>query len=107
MPARRWRPERRANRISCWATVTAKVAAKGLCAGSGVLEGAGLRVGLNKPFAGGYIVETYGDPGHGVEALQIEINRGIYMDEATLEPGAGGTVEGDIPNLSRSLMGTD
>ena len=56
---------------------------------SGVLEGAGLRVGLNKPFAGGYIVETYGRPAAGIEALQIEINRAIYMDEERLEPHAG------------------
>ena len=55
----------------------------------GVLEGAGLRVGLNKPFAGGYIVETYGRPAIGIEALQIEINRAIYMDEAMLRPHAG------------------
>ncbi|MCR6658225.1 MAG: N-formylglutamate amidohydrolase [Asticcacaulis sp.] len=55
----------------------------------GVLEGAGLRVGLNKPFAGGYIVETYGRPAAGIEALQIEINRAIYMDEDRLEPHAG------------------
>lgn len=59
-----------------------------------VLEGAGLRVGLNKPFAGGYIVETYGRPMGGgtaiaVEALQVEINRAIYMDEGTLEPHDG------------------
>lgn len=55
----------------------------------GVLEGAGLRVGLNKPFAGGYIVETYGRPQAGIEALQIEINRALYMDEALLEPHSG------------------
>ncbi len=55
----------------------------------GVLEGAGLRVGLNKPFAGGYIVETYGRPAAGIEALQIEINRAIYMDEGSLEPHSG------------------
>lgn len=62
----------------------------------GVLEGAGLRVGLNRPFAGGYIVETYGRPQSetsgataGVEALQIEINRAIYMNEASLEPHDG------------------
>ncbi|ESQ86198.1 hypothetical protein AEAC466_03110 [Asticcacaulis sp. AC466] len=51
-----------------------------------VLENAGLRVGLNRPFAGGYIVETYGRPAGGVEALQIEINRAIYMDEIRVEP---------------------
>ncbi|MDI7773731.1 N-formylglutamate amidohydrolase [Asticcacaulis sp. EMRT-3] len=55
----------------------------------GFLEGRGLRVGLNKPFAGGYIVEHYGRPSAGVEALQIEINRAIYMDEAALQPHAG------------------
>jgi N-formylglutamate amidohydrolase len=47
-------------------------------------EAKGLRVGLNKPFAGGYIVEHYGRPGAGMEALQIEIHRAIYMDEASL-----------------------
>ncbi len=54
-----------------------------------LLEGEGLRVGLNKPFAGGYIVEHYGRPAVGRQVLQIEINRAIYMDEATLEPNGG------------------
>lgn len=54
-----------------------------------LLEGEGLNVGLNKPFAGGYIVEHYGRPRAGRQALQIEINRAIYMNEATLEPGSG------------------
>jgi len=54
-----------------------------------VLEKEGLRVGLNRPFAGGYIVEKYGRPSAGVDALQIEINRAIYMDEATLEAQSG------------------
>lgn len=53
------------------------------------LEREGLRVGLNRPFAGGYIVETYGKPAGGIDALQIEINRAIYMNEATLEPHEG------------------
>ncbi|MFT4074124.1 MAG: N-formylglutamate amidohydrolase [Asticcacaulis sp.] len=55
----------------------------------GVLEAAGLRVGLNRPFAGGYIVEAYGKPGAGIEALQIEINRALYMDEASLTLHSG------------------
>lgn len=55
----------------------------------GVLEGGGLRVGLNRPFAGGYIVETYGRPAAGIEALQIEINRAIYMNEDLLTPHSG------------------
>lgn len=49
----------------------------------------GLRVTRNRPYAGGFITEHYGAPGSGVHALQIEINRALYMDEATLEPNAG------------------
>ncbi|MDV6332026.1 N-formylglutamate amidohydrolase [Asticcacaulis sp. 201] len=70
----------------------------------GVLEGAGLRVGLNKPFAGGYIVETYGRPAGGVEALQIEINRAIYMDEVRVEPLGGGLrLKGVFKDLTAEL----
>lgn len=66
---------------SCGEALTRRVTA--------ILEGAGLRVGLNKPFAGGYIIEQYGKPAARCEALQIEINRAIYMNEVTLEPHAG------------------
>lgn len=49
----------------------------------------GLRVTRNRPYAGGFITEHYGAPSAGVHALQIEINRALYMDEATLTPNAG------------------
>ncbi len=39
----------------------------------------------NKPYAGGYITQTYGRSGHSKQALQIEVNRGLYMNERTLE----------------------
>ena len=39
----------------------------------------------NKPYAGGFITEHYGNPAHGCHAIQIEINRGLYMDERRLE----------------------
>lgn len=42
----------------------------------------------NKPYAGGFITEHYGRPVRGLHALQIEINRGLYMDEVTLEKAA-------------------
>jgi len=35
----------------------------------------------NKPYAGGFITEHYGDPAAGLHAVQIEINRALYMDE--------------------------
>jgi N-formylglutamate amidohydrolase len=50
------------------------------------LEGLGYRVARNAPYAGGHTTEFYGKPERGVHALQIEINRGLYLDEATLEP---------------------
>ena len=43
---------------------------------------AGFRVARNAPFAGGYITQHYGRPGRGIHAIQIEIDRSLYMDEA-------------------------
>jgi len=54
----------------------------------------GFSVTRNRPYAGGFITEHYGAPAAGVHALQIEVNRALYMNEATLEPHAGfGEVE--------------
>ena len=39
----------------------------------------------NKPFAGGFTTRHYGKPSTGVHALQIEINRALYMDELNIE----------------------
>jgi N-formylglutamate deformylase len=41
----------------------------------------GYSVLRNKPYAGGFITEHYGDPAAGLHAVQIEINRALYMDE--------------------------
>ncbi|MGL5115172.1 MAG: N-formylglutamate amidohydrolase [Beijerinckiaceae bacterium] len=57
-------------------------------AAQGALESAGLSVTRNRPYAGGFITEHYGNPASGVHALQIEINRALYMDEDSLEPTA-------------------
>jgi N-formylglutamate amidohydrolase len=48
-----------------------------------VLQGAGYEVQLNRPYAGGFITEYYGNPTRGVHALQLEINRGLYLSEAS------------------------
>jgi N-formylglutamate amidohydrolase len=42
---------------------------------------AGLRVARNAPFAGAYIAQAYGRPSRGQHVVQIEIDRGLYMDE--------------------------
>jgi N-formylglutamate amidohydrolase len=54
-----------------------------------VLRDLGFRVGRNRPYAGGFITEHYGQPQSGVHALQIEVNRSLYMDEAAIEPHHG------------------
>ncbi|MEI9964311.1 MAG: N-formylglutamate amidohydrolase [Caulobacteraceae bacterium] len=46
----------------------------------------GYIVARNAPYAGGYTTEAYGRPLEGVHALQIEISRALYLDEATLAP---------------------
>lgn len=51
-----------------------------------VFRDAGFVVTRNAPFAGGYITQSYGAPRSGVHALQIEINRALYMDERRIEP---------------------
>jgi N-formylglutamate amidohydrolase len=50
---------------------------------TGVLRDRGYSVVHNTPYAGGFTTRHYGQPEHGVHALQIEINRDLYMDEAT------------------------
>src|SRR4029077_10232886 len=49
------------------------------------LKAQGYVVALNKPYAGGYITEHYGRPHAGVHALQVEINRALYMHESTFD----------------------
>ena len=45
----------------------------------------GYEVEINKPYAGGFITEHYGRPESGLHAIQLEINRSLYMNEAMLE----------------------
>ncbi len=53
------------------------------------LTQAGFSVLRNRPYAGGFITESYGDPKSGLHAVQIELNRALYMDERTLVPHEG------------------
>ncbi|MFD1342149.1 N-formylglutamate amidohydrolase [Litorisediminicola beolgyonensis] len=49
---------------------------------------AGLTVARNAPFAGAYITQHYGRPSRNQHAVQVEIDRAIYMDERTIQPNA-------------------
>jgi N-formylglutamate amidohydrolase len=62
-----------------------------------ILQGAGYDVQVNRPYAGGFITEYYGNPVRGVQSLQLEVNRGLYLDEATFSRSR------DFPKLVRTL----
>ncbi len=49
---------------------------------------AGLNVARNAPFAGAYITQHYGRPSRNQHAVQIEIDRSLYMDEQSIRPNA-------------------
>ena len=50
-----------------------------------VLTGFGYVVRRNDPYAGGYVTRHYGRPREGIHAIQIEVARGLYMDESRFE----------------------
>jgi N-formylglutamate deformylase len=66
----------------------------GISAGAGLTQRAqqafelrAFTVARNVPYAGGYTTQLYGRPARGVHALQIEINRALYLDEECIRPG--------------------
>jgi N-formylglutamate deformylase len=64
----------------------------------------GYAVSRNKPYAGGFITEHYGNPAAGLHAIQIEINRALYMDERRYEPNASfAKVADDLEILAARL----
>lgn len=62
---------------SCVAAVSETVEA--------ALRQQGYTVSRNKPYAGGFITEHYGNPSAGLHAIQLELNRSLYMDERRYE----------------------
>jgi N-formylglutamate amidohydrolase len=70
----------------------------------GLLSGMGYTVVHNKPYAGGFITEHYGRPAERFHALQIEISRGLYMNERTLErSGRFEALADDLRSFVRGL----
>ena len=70
---------------------------------------AGFGVKLNWPYKGGRITETYGNPFKGRHTIQIEMNRGIYMDEETKDldkenfPALSKQIELALNNITKEL----
>ena len=68
----------------------------------------GYHVARNAPFAGGHTTQAYGRPAEGLHALQIEINRGLYLDEYSLERGPGfARVKADMTRLAETLAAAE
>lgn len=69
------------------------------------LKALGYAVALNKPYAGGYITEHYGRPQAGQHALQVEINRALYMNESSFEKSPGfDRLKHDLEQMVQALM---
>jgi N-formylglutamate amidohydrolase len=69
------------------------------------LKAQGYAVTLNKPYAGGYITEHYGRPHAGLHALQVEINRALYMNEITFDKSSGfERIRQDLEGMARAVM---
>jgi len=72
------------------------------------LTGLGYGVALNRPYAGGFTTEHYGRPDEGRHALQIEINRTLYMDEARIVRGSGfAALKANLDRLIEALCKID
>lgn len=54
-----------------------------------LVESEGLPVARNAPYAGGHTLERHGRPDKGMHAIQIEIDRSLYLDTAMRSPGPG------------------
>jgi len=70
----------------------------------------GFEAGLNDPFAGGHVIERHARPARDVHALQIEIDRRCYLDEALRAPGPGfdeaaALIETMAVELGEALLG--
>lgn len=68
----------------------------------------GYSVGYNHPYKGVELVRRHSDPGDQRHSIQLEVNRKLYMDEMTLEPGEGmGKLRQDLRSLVELLLATD
>lgn len=65
------------------------IASEYLEAAIGAAQAAGFSTARNMPYAGGYITARHGRPAGGIHALQIEIDRGLYLAPDLRSPGPG------------------
>lgn len=65
---------------------------------------AGFRVAVNAPYAGGHILDRHARREAGAHALQIEVDRQLYLEPSLCEPGAGiNAIKALISDISDAL----
>jgi N-formylglutamate amidohydrolase len=70
------------------------------------LAARGYRVAINDPYKGVELVRAYANPAAGRHSLQLELNKRLYMDEATRQPHAGfAPLQADLMGLVDALCG--
>ena len=70
-----------------------------------ILSSLGYEVSRNDPYAGGYTTQHYGQPDTGIEVIQIEINRDMYLDTTNFTPHANfGTLAQDMQYMVQQLI---
>lgn len=77
----------------------------------GRAQAAGLKVALNTPYSGDYILQRHGDPCRGIHALQLEVDRSLYLDSELREPTGGlkamaDFVQAVVLDLADQALGT-
>lgn len=84
------------NGLSCCALITEET--------ERLLGNMGYSIIRNNPYAGGFTTQHYGTPETGVHALQIEINRSLYVDENSLTRRPGfAKLQDDLRSFTESL----
>jgi len=71
---------------------------------AGLLRDMGYSVAINDPFKGVEIIRRHGKPAQSVHSLQMEIGRGLFLDEKTNEPSANfANLTADLSRLARGI----
>ena len=69
-----------------------------------ILRGKGFETALNHPYSGEYMLRRHGDVGRNIHAIQLEVDRTLYLDASLCEPGDGvGAISALVAELAQSL----